>query len=242
MSTPPATILVDIDDTLVGTKPTPQPDGGHRLHPLATLVASRHRITPVTATEWIVKLECATGDMTHSHWPFGILPQLNLADEEVWESLARDAQERYFVYPDAVEFLQRLRRLPAVRVFPATTNPRLIILAKLATAGLADRHGSPHFDDCFGGEEVSPGGKCGPQFFIALLNRTRSDPATTLVIGDNPRDDLAYARAAGLHRVVLVRREQTEAVREAPDGGLSVRSLASVPELFATPLAPAERA
>jgi FMN phosphatase YigB (HAD superfamily) len=129
-------------------------------------------------------------------------------------------------HPLAELLLQRgLRTVPGLRVYPATTNPRLVILGKLAAGGLTDASGTMVFDDCFGGDEVSPGGKCGPGFYHALCARTGTEPSRCYMVGDNPRADLDYAREAGIERVFIVQRDQSAPERGGSDGAMFIESL-----------------
>jgi len=228
------TVFVDIDTTLVDPKPD-APGGAESIDLLmAELVAEKNGYSVEEAARRINQRYAAVGDMVGRFWPFGVLDGLNVAEAELWELLAEDARKHLFMHPDAREFLVRLRRMEGVKVFTATTNPRLIILAKLALGGLANAEASPYFDDCFGGEEVHPGGKCRPDFFTALLKITGAKPETSLMVGDSPTMDLALAKAAGIHQVVLPRRCQAEEWMVENDGGLYVKDLETAIDLIAT--------
>ena len=229
------TVFVDIDTTLVDPRPD-APGVAKGIDCLvAELVAERNGIATEAAAAEINKRYQSVGDMVGRHWPFGVLDGFNVTEAELWEILAADARKHLFMHPDAREFLVMLRRMEGVKVFTATTNPRLIILAKLALGGLANAEGSPYFEDCFGGEEVYPGGKCIPDFFSALLQLTGARPETTLMVGDSPTMDLALAKAAGIHQVVLPRRSQTEEWTVENDGGLYVRDLETAIDLISAP-------
>ncbi|NQU40113.1 MAG: HAD family hydrolase [Lentisphaerae bacterium] len=220
-------ILLDIDETLTGTRP----EAGHPPHPLVRALIERDRL-PADEAERIVRAaEAAAPVQPGETWPVRVLAELGLTEDILWPILCEQAEAVHFVYPDAAVLLSALRQRPEVRIFTATTNPRLIILAKLAIAGLADRHGSPYFDDCFGGEETATGGKAGPPFFQAILDRVGATPAETLMIGDDSAIDLAFARAIGIEQVVLPRRAQSEPwVRE--DGAVYVKDLACVADFL----------
>ncbi len=158
-------------------------------------------------------------------WPFGADRSLGIPDGMLAAYTVKGFRARYAIYPDAKRFMLGLKALSGIRVYPATTNPRLFILGKLASGGLANETGSPVFDDSFGGEEVSTGGKCGPGFYHALCARTGTEPAHCVMIGDDPLFDLDYARAAGIERVFIVNRDQTECRRDGANGGIFVSAL-----------------
>jgi len=216
------TIFVDIDATLTDLKPGTVNDSD----PLAELVAKKNGITMDEARRRKKKAEDSVPEMVGGIWPFGILDELKVSEEELWEAYQADAKEKLFMHSDAKRFLLGLnKRYPNVKVYTATTNPRLIIYAKLAVAGLANKEGSPYLDDAFGGEEIYSGGKVCPEFYTALLEKTDSDPETTLMVGDHPEMDLALAKAAGIKQVALPRRDQEEDWVCESDGGVYFKYL-----------------
>jgi FMN phosphatase YigB (HAD superfamily) len=149
------------------------------------------------------------------------------------EALSLDAKKRLFMYEDAKAFLGAVKEnRPDIKVYTATTNPRLIIFAKLSTGGFADKNGSPCLDGAFGGEEVYPGGKASPEFYTALLDRTGSDVDSSLMVGDSPEMDLKLAKAAGINQVVLPRRNQQEEYVVEADGGMYIKRLDYILELI----------
>lgn len=225
------TVFVDIDTTL--TDPRPGTASDPQSDPLTKLVAKNNGITMDEAICWKRKAENTVSDMVGHFWPFGILGQLNVSEDELWEAYESDAKEKLFMHPDAKTFLVGLKeRWPLLKVHTATTNPRLIIYAKLALAGLAGQDGSPYLDCAFGGEEIYPGGKTCSEFYTALLKRTDSNPETTLMVGDCPKMDLALAKAAGIDQVAISRRDQEEDWVYEPDGGLYVKRLDYILDLI----------
>lgn len=153
-------------------------------------------------------------------------------DETIVKNLP-EAPGQYEVrpYADAIRAIRELRRR-GYRIYPATTNAGQVCRIKLGAAGLAEAGRCDYFDDLFGGDEVCPGGKTGPQFFTALLERIGAAPDQVVMVGDHPRMDLAHARAAGIHQVVLPRRDQEHDVMIEADGGIYVRSLVSLLEML----------
>lgn len=225
-----STVFVDIDATLTDTKT--EMVENDQTNPFTLLVAKVNEISFEDASERITRAVDAVGNLVGRYFPFGILNKLGVTEDQLWQVLVENARSKLFMYPDARVFLTNLKkRFPEVDVFTATTNPQLIIYAKLAIAGLADRNGSPYLTGAFGGEEVYPGGKLYPEFYTALLKRTGANPETTLMIGDSPEFDLALAKAAGIHQVVLPRRDQKEDWIEEADGGLYAKRLDLILEI-----------
>ena len=219
-----STVFVDIDATLTDTKP--EMIGDNQANPFTLLIAEANEISIEAASERITRAVDTVGDLVGRYFPFGILNKLGITEDQLWQGLAENARNKLFMYPDAMVFLMGLKeRFSEVKVFTATTNPQLIIYAKLAIADMADRNGSPYLDGAFGGEEVYPGGKACPEFYTALLERTGADPETTLMVGDSPKFDLDLAKMAGIQQVVLPRRNQKEEWVEESDGGLYVKRL-----------------
>jgi putative hydrolase of the HAD superfamily len=52
-------------------------------------------------------------------------------------------------------------------------------------------------------EEQAPGGKPAPQAFQAVVTRLGTDPAHTVMVGDDPQTDLGGAQRAGLRAVYV---------------------------------------
>ena len=225
------TVFVDIDATLTDTKPEILKAG--RGDPFTTLVAKANEVSLEVASENIARAVTEAGNLVDQYYPFGTLDKLGITADQLWRTFTQDFRNTLFMYPDAREFLIGMKeRYPEVRVFTATTNPQLIIYAKLAIEGLANQYGSPYLTGAFGGEEVFLGGKLTPEFYTALLARTGAEPDRTLMVGDSPEYDLGLARAAGIEQVVLPRREQNEDWVMEPDGGLYVRRLDLILELM----------
>ena len=214
------TIFVDIDGTLTHGRA-----GGRRaLHPLVELLMQRG-VAIDAAREAVRAAEAAAAVAPGMSWPFGADRALGIETAELTAHILATFPACYAMHPDANRFMTGLRRWGGPRVYPATTNPGLFILGKLASGGLADATGTPVFDACFGGEEVCSGGKAGPGFYEALLARTGSEASACIMVGDEPEPDLTYARAADIRTVFIVCRDQPEPLRHGPDGGLFVNSL-----------------
>lgn len=222
------TVFIDVDTTISD----PKVAGQNTIYPIAHALMKKFSISAEEAQARVEEAEANVTDMVGRYWPFGILEQLGLSGDDLWNELVASAESRLFMHPDARLFLKALKNFPGIRTFPASTNPRLVILSKLAIGGLADENGSPYLDGCFGGEEVSVGGKCGAQFYEALLKRTHSNSDNTLMVGDDPETDLAYATEAGIRQVVLVRRGQSQDWTYGSDGALYVKSLEFITGFF----------
>jgi len=218
------TVLVDIDGTLTGAAPNGTRSAGPS-HPMAAMLAARG-MAPDAATAAVWDAEAAVAqDMVGRRWPFGAELALGIGTDELARHIVADFRQRYAMHPDARRFMLGLRERPGLRVYPATTNPALFILGKLAAGELADADGTPVFDAIFGGEEVSVGGKCGAGFYRDLLAWIDVEPAHCAMIGDEPQPDLEYAAEAGIRTIFIVDRKQTQPLRHGAHGGFFVNSL-----------------
>ncbi len=215
------TIVIDMDFTIVHHV-LPADRGDPYFTTFNEMLQAQRGIDAAAAQELIdqtgVGPEC--GDL------YAALADLDIGFNAYLEALLPRIVPYTKAYDDAVETLAELRRR-GYRIFPATTNGRIACLVKLSAVGLADHTGSPYFDDLFGGDDVSPGGKdlnC-PQFFTALLERVDRTADQVIMVGDDPKTDLANARGAGIEQVVLPRRDQDQDYVIEPDGGIYVKSL-----------------
>jgi putative hydrolase of the HAD superfamily len=122
---------------------------------------------------------------------------------------------RFVAYPDAAPALRRLRaagiRLVVVSNWDASLHERL------AETGLA-----PLVDGAIASAEAGAA-KPDPAIFARALALAGASAADTWHVGDSPDADVAGARAAGLHPVLLVRRG------DAPAGVPVIRSLGELP-------------
>jgi FMN phosphatase YigB (HAD superfamily) len=220
------TVFVDIDGTL--TDPKPEFLNTTSVDPFSAILSEKRGISLDDAQSLIMEKVDQLDRLTDKIFPYGIENELGVDLKELWDAYSADYAKRLFMHSDAKEFLSGLKpNHPEIKVYTATTNPRLIIFAKLAVAGLADINGSPYLDDAFGGEEVSEGGKLGPDFFRALLRRTGADPDTTLMVGDHPKYDLEFAKAAGIKHIAIASRDQNEDWIEK-DGGIHLKRLDTI--------------
>ncbi len=217
------TVLVDIDGTITAANPAAAATPGTH-DPFLRLIMHKTGLAEGEARARAA--EAAVGEMVGSRWPFGVEAQFGITGEELWHAVSTEFRRRLILHADAAAFLTGLRsRFPRLKIHAATTNPSLFILGKLAVGGLAGRDGSPYLDGCCGGEEVSRGGKCGGDFYRALMARAGTTPSRCLMVGDEPPADLGFARAAGIEHVVLVRRDQPDPWQHGDDGGIYVRGL-----------------
>lgn len=226
------TIFLDIDTTLVEPKAGTD---GKDISPgdcLRTLVTAKNNI-PLDESERKIKaLEDSVGNMVGARWPFGIIDALNVTEDELWKALSVEACRKLFMHSDAKSFFTKFQRYSNLRLYPATTNPAMIISAKLSIGGLGNKQGTICFDDEFGGEELCRGGKSTPDFFKALLEKTQSESDSTLMIGDNIEMDLQLARKAGIKQVILVNRSLKSDWTYESDNILYIKSLDTVFEFF----------
>lgn len=229
------TVFVDIDTTLTDPKPEKAGEKDRQNEFFAELASKNNKISLEKAIEKIRQEEKAVESMVGKFWPFGIHEKLNVSYGELWEKLSSNAKERLFMHEDAREFLVKLKEThPNIKVCTATTNPRMIIYAKLSVGGLADESGSEFLDEALGGEEVFPGGKACPEFYKALLKLTDSDPESVLMVGDHPELDLKLAQKAGIKHVALPRRNQRQDIANEADGGIYLKRLDIIPDLISS--------
>ena len=210
------TVLIDIDGTITYSEPLAEDPFIGTLRDM--LVQTRGLSEAGAMTRIHDQFDPEREDIYDHIAPMGIDPQA------YWNTLMSHLKKVVRVFPDAAQMIRMLHRR-GFRLFPATTNGRMACLAKLAVGGLADRFGSPFFDDIFGGSNIVPDGKSSPRFFEALVNRIGAKPEEVIVVGDDPKYDLAYAKGAGIGQVVLPRRNQREDWVLDKDGGIYVKSL-----------------
>jgi putative hydrolase of the HAD superfamily len=127
-------------------------------------------------------------------------------------------ESRWVAFDDAGEVLDDLAAAGYV-LGVLTNGQRAQQVAKLARIGLLDR-----FAVVVASSEL-PAGKPDPGAFTVLCQRLGMAPGSVMYVGDDPVTDVAGARAAGLH-AVLIDRDQAG---QAADGAISIRSLTKLP-------------
>lgn len=219
-----STVLFDMDDTMTG--PSGQTTGKTFGTVLADVVARCNGLDRTAAEARIRSTFDIENETVDAHYA-----ALGIRPEDLWGDLVEWVRVEVQGYPDAVEAVKVLDER-GFRLATATTNARLMCLAKLHVAGLATRTGSPYFDHVLGGSEVHPAGKTCPAFFESLLALLGADGGDVVMVGDNPVADLLYARQAGIHQVALVCRDQQQACVRTDVGALILNSLAVLPDLI----------
>lgn len=130
---------------------------------------------------------------------------------------------RFSAYPDALATLPLLRGrglgLVAVSNWDISLTP---VLGGLGLGGMLDA--------VITSAEVGAA-KPAPEVFQAALAFLGLSPEEVVHVGDDPRLDVAGARAAGV-LPVLLRREQTQRAQGAPAGVTTISSLADLPGLI----------
>jgi len=216
-------VLIDMDGTLTDSIRL----GNYYTLVLHQLVARKHSISESQAEKKILHIF----DPNREPVTEASLITLGTNFDEYWQAVM-DWQEAagLIVYDDAKTMIRKLFAM-GLRIYPATTNSAFACQTKLARAGLAEQTGSAYFTELFGGAEVCSEGKSSPEFFYSILKRIDCKPKQVVMIGDDPKADLLWARCAGIEQIVIVCREQkAEWVRK--DGAIFVKSLAIVPEMF----------
>jgi putative hydrolase of the HAD superfamily len=122
---------------------------------------------------------------------------------------------RFVAYPDAAPALRRLRAA-GIRLV-VVSNWDVSLHERLAETGLA-----PLVDGAIASAEAGAA-KPDPAIFTRALAMAGASAAESWHVGDSPEADVAGARAAGLHPVLLVRQG------DRPAGVRVIRSLAELP-------------
>lgn len=151
-----------------------------------------------------------------------LMQRVGLTDSTISDALYRTVAAPWRAYVDAVPVLVELRRR-GVRV-GLLSNVGIDLRPVLAAHGLAE-----HLDSITLSCEIHQV-KPNPAAFTAALDALRADPATTLMVGDNYRDDGAAA-AVGMRTLILPR--TTEQVRGLSAVLRLVRPGAAIPEAAA---------
>ena len=223
-------VLVDVDDTL--TCHTGDQDENPFLSALLAVLVSDKGVAESDAARHAAEAY----DPEHECISRGVA-RLGIDPKHYWDELMPQVERCVRVYPDALEMLESLCAM-GFRLHPATTNSGLTIRAKLAVAGLATRTRSAHFGRLLGGSEVDAAGKSGPRFFRKLVQTLGLAIEDTVMVGDNPVADLAYAREAGVPHVILVQRDQPQPCRPDNQGNFTVSRLSLVPRMLVLPPGP----
>lgn len=225
-------LLIDMDFTI--TRPTAPPDpqwlgtvaeDNYYLALLRDVVARKRGMGEEAALDTILAVVDPCRQCL-----FTVLDEIGIERAEYWQEIAAYHATHLAAYPDAVEMIRTLHGR-GYSFCTATTNSRMAALSKLAHAGLADADGSAYFSGFFGGD-ICEGGKGTPRFFERILEMSGFAPGECLMIGDDPVQDCASARAAGIEQVVLPRRQQSEPWTVEEDGGIYVDSLMVLPQLL----------
>ena len=152
------------------------------------------------------------------------LPALKVDPVQYFEAIKEDLARHIVIPEDTVFFLKTMRER-GIPVCTATTNSRFITLAKLAVGGLADISGSPYIAAYHPGCEFGdPAGKFSEHYFPNILKHHGYDPATLMMLGDEPKRDLYPALKAGIRYGVIIDRNQPEKIIRR-DGGIFIHSL-----------------
>lgn len=222
MNTKITTIFIDMDGTICGFKSKSDKKSVESSCPLHKFLYKEN--INLSNTELNDLIADLIQENYHS-WLDNILKRFSVSYDDFWKFIVSYYNKRVFIYQDAINLLIDLKTKYNIKVYPATTNPKFIILAKLALGSMADQNTSKYFNDLYGGEEVITGGKSSASFYKALLVKSNSTKETTLMIGDHEKFDLQFAREAGINKIILPRRDQHENIIYGEDGGIYVKSL-----------------
>lgn len=223
-------VLIDVDGTMTMAPQTTAESTNEPTDPVTVLVNLLAETEGLASNEALTRIRQAGNPAVTC--VFDLLPALGVDRQMYWDRLVTSLRTNIAIAPDAAALIQGLRR-KRIRLYSATTNSRMMTLAKLSLGGLATSEGSPYFAGFFGGDRFGdPQGKFSRDFFPSILREARLEGRTTLMVGDDFQRDLLPAQEAGITQVVLVRRAQPVPVTSGPGGGIYVRSLESILEMI----------
>lgn len=218
-------ILMDVDGTMTDT-PAGSSMAKSPLRHLTELVMQRHGVGESGAERMIR----GCGDMD-TRCLSEFLPALDIDPVRYFEVIKADLSDHIVIPEDTVNFLKEMKER-GIPVCAATANSRFMTLAKLAVGGLAGIGGSPYIAAYHSGcEFCDPKGKFSEHFFPNILKHHGYDPATAMMIGDEPEHDLYPALKAGIRYGVIIDRGQKAEMIER-DGGIFVKNLETVSALI----------
>jgi FMN phosphatase YigB (HAD superfamily) len=213
------TVLVDFDDTLAVGPLT------WGIETFLPEVMARHNLTPDRARLDAAVLEAQ--EMAAAEFDDDAILSHFLAGmdwpKQMWDDLAAGmrAEFAFTLFDDTLPFLRHLRER-GVRTLVVSNNNRSPQLA--AQLGIAEYLGG--FITPAGQESLRP--KPDPSMFQAVLARLPDlDRSTTVLIGDDPWSDAAFASACGL-RCLLVDRGRRYGTLALPDEVRLIESLTAL--------------
>lgn len=195
-------LFIDIDDTLctarAGAPEAPRHRGQTLLQAMIDFAGETRGLDPAEAAA-VVDGIC--DGVRWWHWSDFLLA-LDLEPAAFWDyAFAREQRQ---LGPTEPGLGRHLRALAADgwQLFITSNNPSSGICHKLRLAGLAEIWGSPLFR-----QYLSPCDlhcmKAEPEFWRRCLAHTGLPAEAVTVVGDNPHDDVAAPRAAGISASVL---------------------------------------
>ncbi|MHB1190566.1 MAG: HAD family hydrolase [Armatimonadota bacterium] len=206
-------ILVDVDGTLTGTA-DPPPSG----------IGNYGDVFQSAWRECHANSDQAPPPLSESECIFSSAAREGVPSDLLWNRLLDYHRSIGLeVFPDAERFLAGIKER-SMKVFSATTNSRMMTLAKLAMGNIADENGSPFFQGFFGGD-IIPEGKSCPGFFSAILKSLGVPPNEVVMVGDDITMDAAYAHGAGINQIIIVKRDGADGWRLGEHGAIIVSDL-----------------
>ena len=204
-------LFIDIDNTLCSARPGAAALTTFRGQSLlAAMIDRAVEVNRIARDEAERTVAAICDGVRWWHWT-DFLVALDLEASSFWEHAFE--RERAALGPVEPELSRHLRALDRAgwTLFITSNNPSSGICHKLRLAGVAEIWGSPLFR-----QYLSPCDlhcmKAEPAFWRRCLAHTGLPADAVTVIGDNPHDDAAAPRTAGIARSVLY------APGGAPDG------------------------
>lgn len=190
-------LLIDIDDTLIIQQPHDQTERGYRLLALIRQIARHAGLEDAVINRAIETV------FSSVWWRWGdYLDALGLESHAFWEFA--DAAESLRSRPTDPGLPGLFDRLNAsgYQLNITSNNPTDGIAHKLRQVGLDDATQLRLFH-AFYGTNNTRANKTQPVFWRRVVESLGADPSRMTVIGDNPHDDLAVPRRAGIERTLL---------------------------------------
>lgn len=200
---PARALFIDIDDTLcqqrLDAAGLPPPFRGQNLLRVMIDYSIKNKHILRSEAERTISQICDT--VSWWHWT-DFLRALDLDAAEFWDYAYE--QERHTLGPVEPDLGSHLHALANAgwQLFITSNNPSSGICHKLRLAGVANIWGSPLFRQYLSPCDIHYM-KSSPEFWRRCLCHTGLPATAVTIIGDNPHDDVAAPREAGISSAIL---------------------------------------
>lgn len=143
---------------------------------------------------------------------FATAASLGVDAEAYWRGVTAWQEKHISPYDDSVVLVKHLYSR-GIRIYIVSNNSCRGILAKLARAGLGNRHGSEYFSRIYGMDTFGMGyNKSMAEVYRRILETENLDPAEVLTIGDNPEEDWKVPATTGIKNSIIIQRRRPEKI------------------------------